>query len=76
MGWALAAVLGAAYQEPARPVHCFPGDGSALMLAQSGTTAVKLHLPSTFVLVMNGFLGGSHRRLRDTGAEHLMGFLR
>jgi hypothetical protein len=46
------------------------------MLAQSGTTAVKLHLPSTFVLVMNGFLGGSHRRLRDTGAEHLMGFLR
>jgi thiamine pyrophosphate-dependent acetolactate synthase large subunit-like protein len=71
MGWALAAAIGAACHQPARPVCCFTGDGSALMLANEWTTAVKLHLPITFVLAENGVLGGPYSRLRDTEAEHL-----
>jgi thiamine pyrophosphate-dependent acetolactate synthase large subunit-like protein len=71
MGWALAAAIGAACHEPARPVCCFTGDGSALMLVNEWTTAVKLHLPITYVLAENGVLGGPYGRLRDTAAEHL-----
>lgn len=55
----------------ARPVCCFTGDGRALRLANEWTTAVKLHLPITFVLAESGVLGGPFDRPRDTGAEHL-----
>jgi thiamine pyrophosphate-dependent acetolactate synthase large subunit-like protein len=71
MGWALAAAIGAASHEPARRVCCFTGDGSALMLANEWSTAVKLQLPITFVLAENGVLGGPYGRLRESGSESL-----
>ncbi|MFN4865919.1 MAG: thiamine pyrophosphate-dependent enzyme [Cyanobium sp.] len=71
MGWALAAAIGAACLEPTRPVCCFSGDGSALMLANEWTTAVKRHLPITFVLAENGVLGQPYSRLQNDGAESL-----
>lgn len=71
MGWALAAAIGAACHQPPRPVCCFTGDGSALMLINEWTTAVKLQLPITFVLAENGVLGRPYSRLRDTAAAHL-----
>ena len=71
MGWALAAAIGAACNEPARPVCCFTGDGSALMLANEWSTAAKLQRPITFVLAENGALGGPFGRLQHTVAEPL-----
>jgi thiamine pyrophosphate-dependent acetolactate synthase large subunit-like protein len=71
MGWALAAAIGAASHQPARPVCCFTGDGSALMLANEWSTAVKLQRPITFVLAENGALGQPFARLQNTGAETL-----
>jgi thiamine pyrophosphate-dependent acetolactate synthase large subunit-like protein len=71
MGWALAAAIGAASHDPARPVCCFTGDGSALMLANEWSTAVKLHLPITYVLADNRALGQPFARLRASGAENL-----
>lgn len=71
MGWALAAAIGAATHEPARPVCCFTGDGSALMLGNEWSTAVRLQLQITFVLAENGVLGGPYGRLRETGSGSL-----
>ncbi|MCS5692295.1 thiamine pyrophosphate-binding protein [Cyanobium sp. FGCU-6] len=71
MGWALAAAIGAASHDAASPICCFTGDGSALMLANEWTTAVKLHLPITYVLADNGALGQPFGRLRASGAENL-----
>jgi thiamine pyrophosphate-dependent acetolactate synthase large subunit-like protein len=71
MGWALAAAIGAASHQPARPVCCFTGDGSALMLANEWSTAVKLQLPITYVLADNGVLGQPFGRLRKSGSENL-----
>lgn len=71
MGWAIAAAIGAALHEPNRPVCCFTGDGSARMLAPEWATAVQHALPITFVLDVNGVLGGPYARLRESGAQAL-----
>ena len=41
------------------------------MLANEWTTAVKRHLPITFVLAENGVLGQPYSRLQNDGAESL-----
>lgn len=71
MGWAIGAAIGAACHDPTRPVCCFTGDGSARMMASEWATAVHHHLPVTFVLSVNGVLGGPYGRLRSSGAEAL-----
>ena len=71
MGWAVAAAIGAACRQPRQPVCCFTGDGSARMMAAEWSTAVQWELPITYVLAMNGVLGGPWARLRGTPAEAL-----
>lgn len=71
MGWAIAAAIGAAFHEPDRPVCCFTGDGSARMQSHEWATAVQHHLPITFVLAVNGVLGGPYGRLQASGAQSL-----
>lgn len=71
MGWAIGAAIGAACHDRPLPVCCFTGDGSARMLANEWSTAVQRHLPVTFVLAVNGVLGGPYGRLHDTEAAGL-----
>ncbi len=71
MGWAIAAAIGAAFHEPDRPVCCFTGDGSARMQAHEWATAVQHQLPITFVLAVNGVLGGPYERMQGSGAQGL-----
>lgn len=71
MGWAIAAAIGAASGAPDRPVCCFTGDGSTLLLGNEMATAARSGLRITFVLAANGVLGNPHGRLRHTAASTL-----
>lgn len=57
MGFGLPAAIGAALQEPERPVVCFSGDGSILMNIQELATAAELDLNIKLVLLNNGAYG-------------------
>jgi benzoylformate decarboxylase len=54
IGWGLPASVGISLANPARPVVCFSGDGSAMYSIQSLWTAARHELPLTFVIANNG----------------------
>lgn len=54
IGWGLPASVGASLANPARPVVCFSGDGSAMYSIQSLWTAAHHKLPLTVVIANNG----------------------
>jgi len=54
IGWGLPASVGVSLANPARPVVCFSGDGSAMYSIQSLWTAAHHKLPLTIVIANNG----------------------
>jgi benzoylformate decarboxylase len=71
IGWGLPASVGVSLANPARPVVCYSGDGSAMYSVQALWTAAHHKLPLTVVIANNGgyriikqrllaFHGGSH----------------
>ncbi|MCO5130468.1 MAG: thiamine pyrophosphate-binding protein [Xanthobacteraceae bacterium] len=54
IGWGLPASVGVSLAQPARPVVCFSGDGSAMYSIQALWTAARHKLPLNVVIVNNG----------------------
>jgi benzoylformate decarboxylase len=54
IGWGLPASVGVSLANPARPVICFSGDGSAMYSIQALWTAAHNKLPLTIVIANNG----------------------
>lgn len=53
LGFAMPAAVGIKLAQPARPVVCLVGDGSALYAPQALWSAVQLRTPVTFIVVNN-----------------------
>ncbi len=53
LGFAMPAAVGIKLAQPARPVVCLVGDGSALYAPQALWSAVQLQAPVTFIVVNN-----------------------
>jgi benzoylformate decarboxylase len=54
IGWGLPASVGVSLANPARPVVCYSGDGSAMYSIQALWTAVHHKLPLTVIIANNG----------------------
>ena len=54
IGWGLPASVGVSLANPARPVVCYSGDGSAMYSIQALWTAAHHKLPLTVVIANNG----------------------
>jgi benzoylformate decarboxylase len=74
IGWALPASVGVSLANPARPVVCYSGDGSAMYSIQSLWTAAHHKLPLTFVIANNGgYRIIKQRLLAFHGDDHFVG---
>jgi benzoylformate decarboxylase len=74
IGWALPASVGVSMANPARPVVCYSGDGSAMYSIQSLWTAAHHKLPLTFVIANNGGYRIIKQRLKAFhGDDHFVG---
>lgn len=72
MGWAIAASIGAALPAgDTRPVVCVTGDGSALMLGNEFSTAVRYEADVTFIICANGVWGGPYSRHRGSPSAEM-----
>jgi benzoylformate decarboxylase len=74
IGWGLPASVGVAIANPARPVVCFTGDGSAMYSIQALWTAAHHKLSLNVVLVNNGgYRIIKQRLLAFHGDDHYVG---
>ena len=74
IGWGLPASVGVSLANPARPVVCFSGDGSAMYSIQSLWTAAHHKLPLTVVIANNGgYRIIKQRLLAFHGDDHFVG---
>jgi benzoylformate decarboxylase len=74
IGWGLPASVGVSLANPARPVVCFSGDGSAMYSIQALWTAAHHKLPLTVVIVNNGgYRIIKQRLLAFHGDDHYVG---
>jgi benzoylformate decarboxylase len=74
IGWGLPASVGVSMANPARPVVCYSGDGSAMYSIQALWTAAHHKLPLTVVIVNNGgYRIIKQRLLAFHGDDHYVG---
>jgi benzoylformate decarboxylase len=74
IGWGLPASVGVSIANPARPVVCYSGDGSAMYSIQALWTAAHHKLPLTVVIVNNGgYRIIKQRLLAFHGDDHYVG---
>lgn len=74
IGWGVPASVGVSMANPARPVVCFSGDGSAMYSIQALWTAAHHKLPLTVVIVNNGgYRIIKQRLLAFHGDDHYVG---
>jgi benzoylformate decarboxylase len=74
IGWGLPASVGVSLANPARPVVCYSGDGSAMYSIQSLWTAAHHRLPLNVVICNNGgYRIIKQRLLAFHGDDHYVG---
>ena len=74
IGWGIPAAVGASLANPARPVVCYSGDGSAMYSIQALWTAVHHKLDLTVVIANNGGYRIIKQRLKAFhNDEHFVG---
>jgi benzoylformate decarboxylase len=74
IGWGLPASVGVSLANPARPVVCYSGDGSAMYSIQSLWTAAHHKLPLNVVICNNGgYRIIKQRLLAFHGDDHYVG---
>jgi len=74
IGWGLPASVGVSLANPARPVVCFSGDGSAMYSIQALWTAAHHKLPLNVVIANNGgYRIIKQRLLAFHGDDHYVG---
>jgi benzoylformate decarboxylase len=74
IGWGVPASVGVSMANPARPVVCYSGDGSAMYSIQALWTAAHHKLPLTVVIANNGgYRIIKQRLLAFHGDDHYVG---
>ena len=74
IGWGVPASVGVSLANPARPVVCFSGDGSAMYSIQALWTAAHHKLPLNVVIANNGgYRIIKQRLLAFHGDDHYVG---
>tara|TARA_B100000767_G_scaffold274253_1_gene306687 strand:- start:731 stop:2629 length:1899 start_codon:yes stop_codon:yes gene_type:complete len=71
MGWAIGAVIGAAFGNRHAPVVCITGDGSYLMSGQEITVAIEHQLPVIYVILNDQAYGMVKHGQRMNKAEEI-----